>query len=87
MRVGEQGLPVDGFCADSSTVFQFHGCYWHGHPCPKNPQGSVEEEQKCRYKDTLEKEDYIRSLGYKLVVMWECDWRASVGEDSEKKSF
>ena len=87
VRVGEQGLPVDGFCADSSTVFQFHGCYWHGHPCPKNPQGSVEEEQKCRYKDTLEKEDYIRSLGYKLVVMWECDWRAMVGDDAEKKRF
>ena len=86
IRVGEQGLPVDGFCADKSTVFQFHGCYWHGHPCPKNPKRD-EEEQRCRYKDTLEKEEYIRSLGYKLVVMWECDWRAMVDEDKEKKRF
>lgn len=25
--------PVDGFCLETNTVFQFHGCHWHG--CPK----------------------------------------------------
>ena len=27
------GHAVDGFCLETNTVFQFHGCYWHG--CPK----------------------------------------------------
>ena len=25
--------PVDGFHEATNTVFQFHGCFWHG--CPK----------------------------------------------------
>ncbi|KAK3097803.1 hypothetical protein FSP39_013348 [Pinctada imbricata] len=30
-RVGK--YPVDGFDEDSNTIYQFHGCYWHGHRC------------------------------------------------------
>ena len=26
-------LPVDGWCAETRTAYQFHGCFWHG--CPK----------------------------------------------------
>ncbi|CAC5413404.1 unnamed protein product [Mytilus coruscus] len=25
--------PVDGFCAETSTIFQFHGCNHHGYDC------------------------------------------------------
>lgn len=32
-RIGPRQLPVDGFHKESQTVFQFHGCYWHGHRC------------------------------------------------------
>ena len=39
MSEGEQGivvngnratLKVDGYCEKTKTVYQFHGCYWHG---------------------------------------------------------
>jgi len=33
LRIGPRQLPVDGYCADSKTVFQFHGCWYHGHHC------------------------------------------------------
>jgi hypothetical protein len=26
-------LPVDGFCKDTITVYEFQGCIWHGHRC------------------------------------------------------
>ena len=32
-RVGRYGLPVDGYCAETGTVYQFHGCAFHGHKC------------------------------------------------------
>ena len=32
-RVGLYGLPVDGYCDKTSTVYQFHGCAFHGHQC------------------------------------------------------
>jgi hypothetical protein len=25
--------PVDGYDANTNTVYQFHECYWHGHEC------------------------------------------------------
>ena len=35
---GEYHVPgttftVDGFCQENNTVYEFHGCFWHG--CPK----------------------------------------------------
>jgi G:T-mismatch repair DNA endonuclease (very short patch repair protein) len=24
-------LSVDGFCMEAKTVYEFYGCYWHGH--------------------------------------------------------
>lgn len=27
------GYPVDAFCLEAKTVFQFHSCHWHG--CPE----------------------------------------------------
>ena len=35
-RIGGRKLPVDGFHAQTQTVYQFHGCYWHGHDCALN---------------------------------------------------
>ena len=26
-------IPVDGFCSNTRTVYEFNGCYFHGHEC------------------------------------------------------
>jgi hypothetical protein len=26
-------LSVDGFCVETGTVYEFLGCFWHGHTC------------------------------------------------------
>ena len=87
VKLGESNLSVDGFCSDSNTVFEFHGCYWHGHSCPMTAAASDKEDQARRRKETAEKDAYIRSLGYGLVVMQECEWQAAVREDKEKRRF
>ena len=87
VKLGESNLSVDGFCSDSNTVFEFHGCYWHGHSCPMTAAASDKEDQERRRKETAEKDAYIRSLGYRLVVMRECEWQAAVREDKEKRRF
>ena len=35
-RIGVRKLPVDGFHAETQTVYQFQGCFWHGHDCALN---------------------------------------------------
>src|SRR5215468_416837 len=27
---------VDGYCAETRKVYEFNGCYWHGHTCRRN---------------------------------------------------
>jgi hypothetical protein len=27
--IGMKRLPVDGFCRDTNTVYEFQGCIWH----------------------------------------------------------
>ena len=36
-------IPVDGYEPESKTIFQYHGCKWHGCPCRKE-RNSLEEE-------------------------------------------
>jgi len=26
-------LRVDGYCLETNTVYEFLGCFWHGHTC------------------------------------------------------
>jgi len=71
------GAPVDGYDTVNKTVYQFHGCHWHG--CPKCFSSERERKLFVRknttredaYKNTLEREAEIREAGYVLVVRWE----------------
>jgi G:T-mismatch repair DNA endonuclease (very short patch repair protein) len=90
-RLGRHNLPVDGFCVASKTVYQFHGCFWHGHPCSKTlgveihpTKGKAMSEI---YADTLEKDRYIRELGFTLRTVWECEWEDEVDSTPAIKAF
>ena len=62
----EVEIMVDGFDPESSTVYQFHGCKWHGCPCQGTPNHP-------KYQRTIERDNFIRSLGYNLISVWECE--------------
>ena len=67
-------IKVDGYHQDSNTVYQFHGCYYHG--CPKCYDNFTVNEKNTihmhiLHENTLRIEDLIKSLGYNLVTMWE----------------
>jgi len=70
---------VDGYHAESKTVFEFHGNAFHGNPKKYKPNAQPHpwknHTAKYLYKMTLQKEKKIISLGYKLIVMWESDYR------------
>lgn len=69
---------VDGYCKDTNTVYEFHGDVFHGNPSIFN------KEDKCHpYNDmtagellsyTIEKENNIKKIGFKLVTIWESEW-------------
>jgi len=44
--IGSRKLPVDGFNPERQTVYQFHGCYWHGHDCSLNRRKEFNDKRK-----------------------------------------
>ena len=75
MRLGQNGVKVDGYCASTHTVYEFLGCYWHGHLCLPNASGELKQERFAKTKLCLQ---YTLELGYNLEVMWACEWKRKV---------
>jgi hypothetical protein len=70
-------LKVDGFCKETNTVYEFYGDYWHGNPLTTNHTQLNEITQTTfgdLYSNTVDRENKIKSLGYKLVSIWESDY-------------
>lgn len=69
---------MDGYDPITNTVYQFHGNYYHGnpkiYPCPITwNKKSKKFMYELHYK-TLEFDEFIKNLGYNLVVIWENDF-------------
>ena len=65
LRIGNYS--VDGFDEENDTVYEFHGCYWHGHSCGSN-------YNKQKWNKTLERDQFIREAGFNLVTITSCQW-------------
>ena len=62
-------IQVDGYEPESKTIFQYYGCKWHGHPCPKE-RNSLDKE---RYSNTIDLEKEMKEQKFNLVSVWECE--------------
>ena len=85
-RIGKRR--VDGWCAETRTAYQFHGCFWHG--CPKcydqNETNSVNgKTMAVLLEDTKKNTAYLRRH-VKVVEMWECEWK-EIRKEPDVKSF
>lgn len=83
---------VDGYDPHTHTVYEFHGCYWHG--CPtcfpdRDKQHYKLGEQTARdlYEVTLKKEAILREQGYIVHIMWECEWTQKKKEDPDLEAL
>ncbi len=83
---------VDGFCPETNTIYQFHGCFYHGCPkCFDHEDYNVVVDRKFfvlhdrTQRITKEFEDF----GYNVVEKWECDFKnetkLTLDEISDKK--
>lgn len=77
-RISKSRYRADGYCEETNTIFEYHGCLFHGCPLCFNGEDNnpvIGDKNKNLYKKTIEKENFIKSQGYNLVVMWEHDWK------------
>ena len=73
---------LDGICHENKTIYEFHGCVFHG--CPKCFQPATfnvlkQQTMAFVYKRHCERIKAIKELmpRYRLVEMWECEFSKS----------
>jgi len=69
---------VDGYCPITKTVFEFYGDFWHGNP---KVYKSTDINKKVNkpfgflYQKTLDREIFFKENGYKVVSIWENEYK------------
>ena len=69
VKIGGKKFFVDGYVPKTRTIFQYHGCKWHGCPCQKE-RNSLDEK---KYSKTIELQEKMKEQGFKLFSVWECE--------------
>jgi hypothetical protein len=78
LKINGKKLRPDGFDPTTNTVYEFYGDYWHGNPKKFkaediNPSNNIAFGEL--YKRTIERANLIKSAGYKLISIWESDFK------------
>ena len=60
------------------TVVFVHGCFWHGHECPKGKRPATNTEfwnEKLNKNLNRDKANYsaLRKAGWNIELIWECE--------------
>ena len=85
LMVGGRLVFPDAFDEETHTVYEYHGCFFHG--CPKchpnreevNPQSEGGKTMEQLYRATRARTLALRNAGYKVRETWSHEWLASAG--------
>ena len=77
---GEQrilGRRVDGYCAETCTIYQFHRCFYHG--CEKcydsDGYNNVSNEKFYTLREKTRRTTQLFEMNnYRVIEKWECDY-------------
>ena len=82
-RLGGMGLPgrPDVVMKGRKVALFVHGCFWHGHDCPRGsrkPKANADywggKIARNRDRDARSAET-LTADGWRVVIVWECDLR------------
>lgn len=67
---------VDGYCAETKTVYEFLGCFYHGHTCKpfRDITTTSKDTLSERYEKTMARLEQITRAGYQVKIQWECEF-------------
>lgn len=88
IKIGRKKYIVDGFDSKTNTIYEFYGDYWHGN-INKFPAKKQHPVLKGTYQEiydkTMKREEELKSLGYKIVSIWESDFDKQTQMDRRRK--
>lgn len=87
------GKPDIVFTKKKIAIF-VHGCYWHGHDCGSR-YAHTSQSNKTYWESKIERtkqrdQEHINdleALGWKVVVLWECEIKLEFSKAMERVIF
>lgn len=66
---------------DFSIVIFVHGCFWHHHHCgrgktPRSNRQGWKDDFKRKEERDAENFEKLERLGWRVIVIWECETRS-----------
>lgn len=77
IKINNRKFKVDAFEPKTNTIYEFHGDFWHGNP---TLYSHCDMNIVCKksfgelFSKTIERENILKSAGYKLITIWESDF-------------
>jgi len=70
--------PDDEYDPKMRTVFQYHGCHWHGcRKCYPNDRDKIiahnDQTREDRFKATVKRTKALRAAGFHVIEAWVCE--------------
>ena len=84
---------LDGYCAATHTVYEFHGCRYHGcMKCFPEDRQEIKDPHTNQSLDelyalTLKKKRYLQDQGMRYIEMWEHDFKQQLATDENLQAF
>lgn len=84
---------MDGYDENTQTVYEFHGCYWHGCPTCYPDRATdihpnhLDKTYATVYEQTLRREQKLRDKGYAVVSIWEHEFDSQLKNQEELRNF
>jgi hypothetical protein len=82
MEKGVGPFYVDGYEPHQNKIYEFLGCYFHGHHCQKN-----DPERENKFNKTQKRIAFIEEMGHQVETMWECEFEKKIKKQPEIKKF
>ncbi len=72
------------------TAIFIHGCFWHNHSCLQGrlPKSNIEfwtNKLNRNHERDLTVRDQLTALGWKTIIVWECQLKPAVREQTFKE--
>lgn len=72
------------------TVIFVNGCFWHKHSCPRFVMPASNQEYwvpkiNSNHERDMRNQKLLRELGWKVIVIWECELKKPVFNDTINK--
>ncbi len=76
---------ADGHCPEEDVIFEFFGCFFHGHKCHLS-LSLTDSERELRWNRHMKKLKYI-SKYYTVRSIYECEFKKQCSLNEKLKSF